>query len=336
MDSARFMSLVFGLLLAAASRCSAEEQAPRARELATGTGPAKVVAFSPDGKTLAAVDGRKVKLWDPSTGKLRRTLPGHEQPVRSAAFAPDGRTLATGARMAGGAESGGEVKVWDAESGKPKRALALEGSDVNALAFSPDGRLLVAGGLKGLWCWDAGTGELKHKMPSSAAVLALAFSPDGRTLASGAFDERVRLWDMTKWEVRQTLTGHRSEVRAMAFAPDGKTVASGGVGQLLIWDVRTGKQRRALKAETTVWAVSFSPDGKRLAAGYGDPKELAEGGVRVWDVASGDVRWSRAGRRGAMVSVAFSPDGKTLASGRYDGAVTLWDLSGKSKQEPGK
>ncbi len=34
------------------------------------------------------------------------------------------------------------------------------------------------------------------------------------------------------------------------------------------------------------------------------------------------------GNANLMSSVAFSPDGKTLAAGDYDGAVTLWDVSG--------
>jgi WD40 repeat protein len=290
--------------------------------LTAGTGPAKV-AFSPAGKTVATVAGRKVTLWDAPTGIERRTLAWHRQAARALAFAPDGRTLATGAV----AETGGEVNLWDIETGKPTRTLNVEGSDINVLGFAPDGQTLVGGGLKGLWCWNAATGDLNHRLPTEAAVLAVAFSPDGTTLASGGFDTQLQLWDTKTWQVRRTLSGHRSEVRAVAFAPDGETVASGGVGEVLVWDVDTGQRVRALKAESTVWALAFVPSGKALASGSGDPLESAEGGVQVWDVTSGGMRQAWTGRGGAVMSVAISPDGKMLASGRYDGTVTLRDLS---------
>jgi WD40 repeat protein len=265
------------------------------------------------------------------TGKPVRQLAGHDMPVRAVAFAPDGKALATGAGESRDGRPAGEVKVWDAKTGRVRRTLAVAASDVNAVAFSPDGRTLVAGGLKGLWAWDADTGELRHHQPSSAAVLAIAFAPDGRTLASGAFDGDVRLWDTTTWAERRALTGHRSEVRALAFAPGGKELATGGVGEVILWDADTGERRRELKPGATAWAAAFTPDGKRLVVGVGDPKETADGGVQVWDAATGERLRSWSARGGAVGSAAFGAGGKTLATGRYDGTVTLWDLAGARK-----
>jgi len=56
------------------------------------------LAFSPDGKTLAAVrqSDKTIHLWDMATRKERPCLMGHRAEVFSLAFAPDGKVLASG------------------------------------------------------------------------------------------------------------------------------------------------------------------------------------------------------------------------------------------------
>ena len=70
-----------------------------------------------------------------------------------------------------------------------------------------------------------------------------------------------------------------------------------------------------------VTAVVWSPDGKRIATG-------ADGGVRVWDVVTGEGLFSL--EHGSKVrSVAWSPDGSRIAAGSF-GGVWVWDaVTGK-------
>ena len=71
------------------------------------------LAFSPDGKRLAAACGdHTVKIWDVVAGQLVFTLRGHGGPVEGVAFSPDGNRLASGGAAADGEAS--EVKIWDA------------------------------------------------------------------------------------------------------------------------------------------------------------------------------------------------------------------------------
>ncbi|WP_425264101.1 WD40 repeat domain-containing protein, partial [Streptomyces silaceus] len=54
------------------------------------------VAFSPDGRLLAAAAGdKKVRLWDVRTGALLCVLDEHAGSVNQVVFSPDGHTLAS-------------------------------------------------------------------------------------------------------------------------------------------------------------------------------------------------------------------------------------------------
>ena len=73
--------------------------------------------------------------------------------------------------------------------------------------------------------------------------------------------------------------------------------------------------------------MAFFPTGTTLASAAGDWADTGEGEVKVWDVASGRLRFSLKEHDRTMFAVAFSPDGKTLASGGRDQAITLWDVA---------
>lgn len=180
---------------------------------------AQDLAFSPDGRQLAAATGKRglkmagpdgtpkpepacdVVLFtlDASAPPLR--LAGHPEWVVSVAWSPDGQTLASCGNK-------GETILWDPRTGRQLRALAPPRPTVaNEVAWSPDGRTLaVAYGRGSVGIWDARTGALVRMLEGHVGdVETVVFTRDGGRLISGGDDGSARVWDPSSGEHLATI-----------------------------------------------------------------------------------------------------------------------------------
>jgi WD40 repeat protein len=109
----------------------------------------RIVAFSPDGRTLAITAGKNIELWDANTFKRRRPLlRGHRQIVHAIAFTPDARTL-----LSGGGD--GTVRLWDMASSKERACFDWGIGAIHNVAVAPDGLTAAAGSTEGdIVVWD--------------------------------------------------------------------------------------------------------------------------------------------------------------------------------------
>lgn len=113
----------------------------------------KAMAFAADGRLLAAVDGSRVRVWEPAPGRALHTLRGHEKRVTSLAFAPGGG--AGRAPLLLTASEDETVRYWDAAAGQERAAFRWPLGKVRAVAFAPDGMTAAASGDQGdIIIWD--------------------------------------------------------------------------------------------------------------------------------------------------------------------------------------
>jgi WD40 repeat protein len=182
------------------------------------------VAFSPDGKWLAAggADGT-VRLWLPAVRREFRTLRGHPGPVHALAFHPQGTTLA----VAGG-PGRPFLRLWDVGAGAVAAHRDGPEAATMALAFRPGGEELATAHPtdQSVRRWAVGpTLEVRDRL-AGHAVRALAYHPDGGTLAAGGADGLARVWDLERGTVRAVYCAHTGPITGLTYRPDGDRLAT--------------------------------------------------------------------------------------------------------------
>jgi WD40 repeat protein/serine/threonine protein kinase len=284
------------------------------------------VAFSPDGRRLAAGSEHRVRVWDWKENRPEapeHTFPGPDVHSIPVAFTRDGRRLAT-------AGPDGPT-LWDVDTGRLARTLLADHHVVSALAFSPDGRRLASASLnRCVKLWDTTTGALLHTLPHTGNVLGVAFSSDGRRLASAGEDKTIHIWDATTGREILGLRGHSDACGCAAFSPDGWRLASASSdGTIRVWDATPlhgdeGQETLTFTQGAEVRIAAVGPDGRRIVSAGGGRL------VKVWDAATGRVNYEFPRQSQVVFGAAWHPDGRRIATAGQEGrlfSVQVWDAS---------
>jgi WD40 repeat protein len=300
------------------------------------------IALSPNGTIVASgcIDGT-TKLWDASTGNLRRCFAG-ETLSCFCTFSADGRTITS-------LSTGGAFRTWELDGGKEVHSVRLSGWSMDP-AFAVSADLNLIAGMSGdakLGIWEAASGKLVQQIPFEPwnNIYVLTFSPDNKLIASASREEEiVRLWDVPIGKEKVAYPRHLGAVRSLAFLSDDKIVASAGDDATIrLWDVKTGKQVfSALDDTRRIWnsriehedrldlfertgptgVAAVSADGKTAVSAFRD------GTLTFWDVAKcSSVRGIRLDCSGQIATACFAPDRKMIAATDIgNNTLGLWDL----------
>lgn len=193
------------------------------------------VAYSPDGKSIAACPNETLVLWDSATinQEIKEIKIGsYIYAGLDHVFSPDGRTI--------GAAGEHDIKLFDVSTGRMTAALKGHTLHTYTLAFAPDRKMLASGaGDDTVRIWYLFTGEnVKTIKNIRSAVYAVGYSPDGKILAAGCGNGTLLLWDTFTYKELDRRKIHKS-IYSVAFSPDGRLLATGGSGKenCKVWDV---------------------------------------------------------------------------------------------------
>lgn len=303
--------------------------APRVLRQRLDGGGVSALAFSPDGKLLAASNGDSVSFWDAQNWSRTDLSPGSRPtPARSIAFSPDGRMLAL--------LTFDKAIVFDVEN-----KAQLDSFDVpqsgsgGGISFSPDSQILAAAAGSGIVLRDVNK-RRELRPPLDLQALSVAFSPDGNILAAGT-RQGLKLLSRSDWTDILGLAEERSvSFSPVAFSPDGKTLCVGRNGSVETWNRDQGvwsrlKDQQPIQHGNYVLSIAFSPDSTLIATGSDQAV------AKLWDARTRrEVKAPENLMRAPahLRSVAFSPKGDTLAGASSDGGIRAWDLSWLRDQQP--
>jgi len=260
------------------------------------------LAFSPDGKLLAATGGNpalfgEVQFWNVAEKKLERSATVTTDTLFGGRFSDDSTLFAFG----GVDNSARILRASDAEQVLKFDAHA---DWVMATAFSVDMKhMITISRDRSMKLSIVESGQFVDNITSitpgalKGGLQALRRHPKKNELLIGGSDGEPKLYKMIRTQARQIgddfnrLKSYErmpGRVFALDFNSEGtKFVAgssTGATGAARIYSTEDAKLLFELKGHTRgVFAVAFSPDGKHVVTGG------FEGKVRIFDVESGNL-----------------------------------------------
>lgn len=300
-----------------------------------------------------------LRLYELGSGHLIDEQVAHRDWIRTVAFARTTPVLAAGS-------GDGTASTWTVTEQHLTlvRRIPQQPTRIRTVALSDDGDVVVTAGEDAtLRAYTTGlTTGAQPSLPHVDWIRAITRDDRGTVLA-GCEDGSLRIWQHQDHTEPDVIAPGRNTIWSAAVAHDGQLAALGaGDGTIQLCDAATTKTVRTLSAgagrvwslasggpfisaacgdgsvrlwslddedwtlrvnahHNRTWAVTISATGTRLATS-------TRGTIQVWDLPSGQLRWSHRAHGGERIrTLAFDQAGELLISGGGDGTAQVWQAS---------
>jgi mono/diheme cytochrome c family protein len=262
--------------------------------LLSGTPRIEAIVYSKDGKLLAACGGRPamlghVQIWEVASGKQVGNYQVGRDSVFGISFSPDGEKVAVGCVDK-------SARVLKVANGEEVLRLDQHADWCLATTFTTDGKRLLTGGRdKGMKLTDLERGQFIDDINNPLeGVLCMAKHPTEDVVLYGGDLGTARIYKISDNQKRTAARNDTNLMRtferqpgpchSVAWNGDGSQVAIGSVGEVRIYDVKTGNKVITCSGiGGGVFAVKFHPSEKQIVCGGYDGK------VRIYSSEDGKL-----------------------------------------------
>lgn len=198
------------------------------------------ISISPDGNTIATLDGHRLHLWDINNGVPYFQSEIFEySPLAQLFYSPDSSTIA----LIKNWRPSYELVIYEEKTGQILENFEL--LSYQKAAMSSDWSFLaIAGGGGTISIWDQKEKAITQRLLGHGRITDqysytydIAITPDGNLIASTE-GNRVRFWDPLTGQLVGEIAPE-FVVREIKFSPDGRRMATAGDdGTIRIWEIR--------------------------------------------------------------------------------------------------
>jgi WD40 repeat protein len=283
-------------------------------------------AISPNGKFLATIDEKMIKLWQLDSGKLIWSF-DHQYKVdlfhQELSFSSDSQAILTSHD-----DSIIQPHFWRVSDGKFLGNMSADKYPGKLIAIMPSKNAVInLGSNNNLDLWQLNNQAITDDItePNIWSIDRRHVITDNKLVFSYGF-QKINIWDIaTGKEINTINLDIGWPGNAIAVSPDRKTILCGDwIGEIHI--IRNNKKINSFFAHTPtrkngVNALMFRPDGKTFISAGSD------GLIKVWRSSDGELLHTIRTRIKSIQSAALSTDGNTIAATGWGDRLEVWRLS---------
>jgi hypothetical protein len=274
------------------------------------------IVVAPDGRSAWSV-ADDFRRWDVATGTTIQQV-ATPDPYEELLPTLDGKQLLTRDRY------WGIVRFHDAATMKQVRSFDSGRTSYWQTAWFPDGRRVLTDGADAVVrIWDTDAGVPILELPGQKGVACVAVSQDGTQFLTGyEMDGVLKVWDLKTQKVRFEIAEQVGHPNSAHFVQGGKAILTcGRDGSVRLFDAKTCDILKVFSTpkKSIPWArIALLKDGRHFVCA--DALEF----LRLWDMETGEERYTARTEFGGAASLAVTPDGRDVLIGTFHGQIVQW------------